>query len=95
MSNEKEFSSEVVAVETAIDQLLGMRRPGATICPSEVARVLTGEDGDWRARMEPVRAVAAGLARAGRLVVLQGGRQVDIETARGPVRLGRVLPAQD
>ena len=74
---------------TAILELLARRRPGATICPSEVAR---GEaPDDWRPLMPEVRAAAAKLAAAGRLEITQGGAIVDPATARGPLRLR--LPA--
>ncbi len=70
----------------AILELLAARRPGATICPSEVARA-EADDEHWRALMPAVRAAAARLAAAGRIVVTQGGVVVDPETARGPIRL--------
>lgn len=73
------------AVEAAILALLAERRPGASICPSEVARRLDPDD--WRPRLAEVRAAAAALAAAGRLVVTQRGRPVDPASARGPIRL--------
>lgn len=73
--------------EAAILALLAGRRPGASICPSEAARLLGG---DWRARMPEVRAAAAALAARGLVAVTQGGRPVDAAMARGPVRLRRV-----
>ena len=71
--------------ETAIWALLAKRAPGATICPSEAARLLSPEG--WRARMDEVRGVGARLAAEGRLAVLQGGRAVD-PAAAGPIRYG-------
>ena len=73
--------------ERAILDLLARRAPGLTICPSEAARALVPDDGDWRARMHEVRAAAAVLADRGALEVTQSGRVVDVRTARGPVRL--------
>lgn len=70
---------------TAILELLAQRRPGATICPSEVARAEAPED--WRPLMPQVRAAAAKLAAAGRIEVTQGGAVVDPRTAHGPIRL--------
>ena len=64
------------------------RGAGKTICPSEVARTLTSEGGDWRALMPDVRAAAAALAESGRLVVLQRGVAVSPGSVRGPIRLG-------
>ena len=68
----------------AIFELLARRRPGASICPSEVARALAS---DWRPLMPRVRDVAAQLAADGRLLVTQGGQPVDLHSARGPLRL--------
>lgn len=74
------------AIAAQILALLAERAAGKTICPSEVARRMCD---DWRPLMAPVRAVAADLAEAGQVAVLQGGRKVDPATARGPIRLGR------
>lgn len=52
-------------IHDAILQLLARRRPGASICPSEIARG-TGRD-DWRSLMPAIRSAAAELARQGRL----------------------------
>ncbi len=72
-------------LEHAIFELLADRRPGATICPSEVARAEAPDD--WRPLMPRVRAVAADLAANGRLVVTQRGEPIDPHAARGPIRL--------
>ena len=72
------------AAEFAILELLACRKPGASICPSEAARRLDADD--WRPRMDDVRAAAARLRAAGRVVVTQGGEPVDPAAARGPVR---------
>lgn len=65
-------------------RLAGARGPAASFCPSEVARAL---DDDWRPLMPAVRAVAAELADAGRIVVTRRGRRVDPRAVRGPIRL--------
>lgn len=67
--------------------LLGHRSADVTICPSEVARGLGGEA--WRDLMQPTRDAAAALAGDGVIEVVQGGKPVDVRTARGPVRLRR------
>ena len=69
---------------SAITQLL-RQRAGKTICPSEAARAIGGDD--WRDLMPLVRDVASDLAAEGRVIVQQKGETVDIATARGPVRL--------
>jgi hypothetical protein len=74
-------------VAETILELLEVRGPGKTICPSEAARALAG-DRDFRPFMEPVRLAAGRLARSGRVEVTQRGRRVPISEARGPVRIG-------
>ena len=76
------------ALEQAILSLLDARARGATICPSEAAR-LVGE-GDWRDLMEPARAAARRLVAAGDVVITHGGAVVDPSTARGSIRVRRV-----
>jgi hypothetical protein len=71
-------------IEATILDLLAQRDPGKTICPSEAARALAD---DFRPLMEPVRRVARELAARGALEVTQKGRVVDIDAARGPIRL--------
>lgn len=60
-------------------------RTGRSACPSEVARALAPDD--WRPLMTMVRNVAAELQEAGLIRVTQKGREVDLNTACGPVRL--------
>lgn len=82
------------AIAASIDRLLAARRAGATICPSEVARDLHGDDEvAWRGVMPEVRRVAARLAADGALRVTRGGEEVDAESPGGPIRLGRPDPA--
>jgi hypothetical protein len=76
-----------VRLQAAILTLLRHRRPDATTCPSDAARVAGGAS--WRDLMDPARSVAADLARQGAIVVRQHGLDVDIDTAVGPVRLAR------
>lgn len=77
-------------LEAAILDLLSRRASSATICPSEAARVVGGQDGDaWRALMEPAREAARRLAAAGEVEVTQGGEVVDPTSARGPIRIRR------
>ena len=72
------------AVRSAVDE----RGEGRTVCPSEVARALAGDD-DFRPLMPHVRDAAATLADRGEIAVTQRGRPVDARTASGPIRLGR------
>jgi hypothetical protein len=64
------------------------RSPDRTICPSDVARAVGGEQ--WRTVMEPVRSVVRDLARAGEVAVLQRGETLDPDAEwRGPIRIRR------
>jgi hypothetical protein len=75
-------------IEERIFALLSARQPGATICPSEVARTLAPEGGAWRDHMPQVRQVARALAQQDRLKVTRGGLPVDATAPGGPIRLG-------
>ncbi|MFJ9624914.1 DUF3253 domain-containing protein [Streptomyces sp. NPDC101181] len=78
-------------LEQAILDLLDGRAPDATICPSDAARaVWSGDDDGWRALMEPSRRAARRLTEAGEVEITQGGRRVDPDRARGPIRIRRV-----
>lgn len=70
-----------------IRTLLRHREADKTICPSDAARVVGGDD--WRALMPMARAVAAELAGECVVEVRQGGEPVDIGSTRGPIRLAR------
>ncbi|MFG3281266.1 DUF3253 domain-containing protein [Streptomyces sp. NPDC048111] len=68
-------------------ELLESRAPDATICPSDAARAAyEGDDDGWRALMEPAR----GLVEAGEVEITQGGRRVDPDKARGPIRIRHI-----
>lgn len=55
-----------------------------TLCPSEVARALGGEE--WRSLMDEVRSVGLDLVNAGLIEVTQKGNVVDIRLVKGPIR---------
>ncbi|WP_271084171.1 DUF3253 domain-containing protein [Brevundimonas sp. NIBR11] len=67
--------------------LLDARAEGATVCPSEAARALAGEDGDWRARMPEVRAAVDQLTAEGRVRLSWKGRPMS--SRAGAYRIGR------
>ncbi|MER6038521.1 MULTISPECIES: DUF3253 domain-containing protein [unclassified Streptomyces] len=78
------------SLEDAVLDLLDRRRPGASVCPSDVARAVHRSDDDgWRELMEPVRRAAARLAARGEVEITQHGAPVDPARARGPVRIRR------
>ncbi|MEU8228259.1 DUF3253 domain-containing protein [Actinoplanes sp. NPDC048967] len=71
----------------AMRALLWHRRPDATICPSDAARIVGGAA--WRDLMGTAREVAGELADEGIIAVRQHGKDVDLAAAVGPVRLAR------
>ncbi len=73
----------------AIEDLLARRDPGKTIYPSDAARALGGDDG-FRPLMDTMRGAARELVDAGRIEVTQRGERVDLDTVKGPVRLGAI-----
>ena len=77
-------------MEATILDLLAQRARTSTICPSDAARVVGGDDEDtWRGLMEPARRAARRLVDRGQVVITQGGKVVDPETATGPIRIRR------
>ena len=76
-------------LEAAILALLDART--GSVCPSEAARAVAGDDeADWRPLMEPARRAARRLVAAGEAEITQRGRVVDPSTARGAIRIRRV-----
>ena len=72
-------------LEMRILDQLNARSRRSTACPSEIARAV--DPTDWRDHLEAVRRAARRLVATGRLEILQNGRPVDPDTARGPIRL--------
>jgi hypothetical protein len=72
-------------VEAAIFELLGKLPPGKSISPEEVAKAV--DPAGWRRELGKVRAVAIGLARAGRLVILRHNKPADPDTFKGVWRM--------
>jgi hypothetical protein len=78
-------------VETAIFDLLQAKvAPGKSVSPEDVARAIDPEG--WRRLLGHVRAVARGLARQGRLVILRHNKPADPEDFKGVYRLRLPLP---
>jgi hypothetical protein len=71
----------------SIRDLLAARDADKTICPSEAARAVGGDD--WRELMPSAREAAHELVGLGEVEVTQKGEVVDVTTARGPVRIRR------
>lgn len=70
--------------EAAIRAALDRRRPDATICPTDAARLLGA---DWRAHLPAVHAAARRLAAAGAVELRQQG--LPCTEPRGAYRIGR------
>jgi hypothetical protein len=77
-------------LEIAIVELLSARARDASICPSEAARSVGGDD--WQELMEPARMAARRLVARGAVEITQGGRVVDPSRAKGPIRIRRSRP---
>lgn len=67
--------------------LLDARAPGATACPSEVARVLAAGGADWREAMPVVHAAVDAMVADG--VVRLSWKGVAMAGRAGPYRIGR------
>jgi hypothetical protein len=77
-------------IQDTMLSLLRARAPGASICPSDVARALAAEEAAWRPLMAPVRDAAAQLAQAGVVIITQGDQTVDpADVHHGAIRLRR------
>ncbi|MGU3409646.1 DUF3253 domain-containing protein [Microbacterium sp. M1A1_1b] len=74
-------------LERIIDQLLDARARTSSICPSDAARAIGGDD--WRDLMEPARRAARRMVARGEVEITQGGSVVDPSTAKGPIRIRR------
>ncbi len=68
--------------------LLSARAEGASVCPSEVARVLAGESGDWRAAMPTVHAEVDRMTAEGLVRLSWKGRTMPARA--GPYRINRL-----
>lgn len=75
------------AARAALLALLARRAADATICPSEVARVLAGDGGDWRAMMPAVHAATDALVAQRRIRLRWKGRALAVRD--GPYRIAR------
>lgn len=71
-------------IDAAILALLHSRNDGASICPSEAARIVGGKS--WRALMDDVRTRAALLSTKRRIRITRRGRTVVGHPTRGVLR---------
>ena len=80
-----------VRIDAAILALLHGRREGASICPSDVARIVGGKS--WRAIMDDVRIRAAMLSKQRRIRITRGGRPLPGHPTTGVLRYELRMPA--
>jgi hypothetical protein len=67
--------------------LLAARAEDSTVCPSEVARILAAETGEWRDAMPEVHAAVDVLVGEGAVRLSWKGRPMAMRA--GPYRIGR------
>jgi len=85
--------SAAARVRAAILALAHHRGPGSSICPSDAARAVGGDQ--WRDLTEQSRGIAFELARGGDVEITQRGTVVDPKRqTTGPIRI-RVISADD
>lgn len=73
-------------LRSAILDMARERGPDKTICPSDAARAVGGEQ--WRDLMDDARDIARDLARSGDVEITQKGTVLDPDaTWRGPIRI--------
>jgi Protein of unknown function (DUF3253) len=73
-------------LRATILDLARQRGPTSSICPSDAARAVGGDD--WRDLMDTAREAARDLARAGEVVITQGDDVLDPDAEwRGPIRI--------
>lgn len=75
--------------EEAIRRALAARKPGATICPTDAARLLS--PADWRAALPAIHGAARALASAGEVSLSRRG--VPVEDPQGAYRIGLPRPS--
>jgi len=73
--------------------LLAARAEDATVCPSEVARVVAGEDGAWREAMPDVHAAVDAMLNEGAVRLSWKGRPLTMRA--GPYRIARARGGED
>ena len=78
---------EAARYREIIVEKLTARDASSSICPSEAARELGGDN--WRDLMQPVRDAAQDLVHSGTVIITQGSDTVDLETVKGPIRIRR------
>jgi hypothetical protein len=81
-----------VSVEDTLLAMLADLAPGKSLAPEDVARAADPEG--WRRLLPKVRAIAVGLARQDKLVILRHNKPADPNTFKGVYRLRLPLPGE-
>lgn len=75
-------------IAAVIVELAAARGANKTICPSEVARHLGGQnEAAWRPLMDPIREQAIKLEGEGAIIIKRGGARVDPKSFSGIYRI--------
>ena len=74
-------------LQDSLESLLDSRSSDVSVCPSEAARAVGGED--WKQLMEPARMAARRLVASGTAQITQGGQVIDPSHVKGPIRVRR------
>ena len=78
--------ASALQAEQAILTLVAERGPTKSICPSEAARLIGGEN--WHAELTLIRRVAVQLAAGGKIDILRKGKPgADASGVKGVIRL--------
>ena len=73
-------------LRATILELARQRGPSSSICPSDAARAVGGEN--WRDLMDDARDIARQLARDGEVEITQKGSVLDPDSQwKGPIRI--------
>lgn len=94
MSDEGLAAQIEVRLREVILTLVSDRGLEKSICPSEAARRVGAElcNGKWRMLMPLVRELAIELASDEKIVILQKGSEIPLDSIRGPIRLRLAQP---
>jgi hypothetical protein len=74
-----------MSVDETLISMLADLPPGKSISPEDVARAVDAEG--WRRLLPQVRAIARGIARQDKLVILRHNKPADPNTFKGVYRL--------
>ena len=74
-------------LEDTLLALVASHPESGSVDPAEASKAVGGAD--WEELVEPARNAARRLVAAGRAEIIQGGRVIDPDHAKGPIRVRR------